>query len=188
MRDTRRLILDAAATVLPTNAAASLADVAAAAGMGRTTVHRHFATREDLLTALAIDAIERLDAALTDCRLDEGPVPEVLARAAQALVPLSDEFRFLEVGPEVWKVGGELEKRWYRLADRLETVVERGKREGDIRPDLPTAWIVDLVASAVWCAGDSIRDGRIAPNDAPRLLVDVLLNGAATPRPRTEGP
>lgn len=186
MRDTRRAILDAAAAVLPTNSAASLADVAAAAGMGRTTVHRHFATREDLLTALAVDAIERLDTAVTACRLDDGPVPAVMSRIATALVPMADEFRFLEVGPEVWQVGGEVEKRWYRLADRLEAVVDRGKREGDIRSDLPTAWIVDLVASAVWCAGDSIRDGRIARNDGPGLLVDVLLNGAGTRRPTSQ--
>jgi AcrR family transcriptional regulator len=182
MRDARLSILEAAARVLPTNSAATLADVAAAAGLGRTTVHRHFPTREALLTALAVDALDRIEAALAGCRLDDGPVPDVLARVAAALVPMADEFRFLEVGPEVWRMGGELDTRWYRLADRLDSVVDRGKREGDIRPDLPTAWIVDLVASAVWCAGDSIRDGRVAPREAPRLLVEVLLHGAGTRR------
>jgi AcrR family transcriptional regulator len=184
MRDTRRAILDAAARVLPTNSAATLAEVAAAAGLGRTTVHRHFPAREDLLGALAVDALDRIEAAVAGCRLDDGPVPEVLSRVAAALVPMADEFRVLEVGPEVWKVGGELDTRWYRLADRLEAVVDRGKREGDIRVDLPTAWIVDLVASAVWCAGDCIRDGRVAPREAPRLLVEVMLHGVATRRER----
>ncbi|MGF1663597.1 MAG: TetR/AcrR family transcriptional regulator [Kineosporiaceae bacterium] len=182
MRDTPAAILEAAARILPTNSGTTLAEVAAAAGLGRTTVHRYFPTREDLLAALAVDALDRIEAALADCRLDDGPVPDVLARVAAALVPMSDEFRFLEVGPEVWKVGGELDTRWYRLSDRLEAVVDRGKRDGDLRPDLPTAWIVDLVASAVWCAGDSIRDGRVAPREAPRLLVEVLLHGAATRR------
>ncbi len=173
----RQAILEAATATLPGNSGASLADVAAAAGLGRTTVHRHFATREALLAAVAIAAIDRLDAAVAQCHLDEVPAPEALRRVAEALIPRSHEFRFLSVGPEVWKLH-ELIERWYRLADRLEAVVDRGKADGDIRLDLPTAWLVDLFSQGLVAAGDSIDDGRIARNDAPRLLVEVLLNGA----------
>jgi AcrR family transcriptional regulator len=181
VRDTRHRILAAAADVLSVNPGATVADVAASAGLGRTTVHRLFPTRDALVRALAIDAIDRLDAALNACHLDEGSAPEVLARVAAALVPISHEFRFLEAGPDVWELDGEVSKRWYRLADRLEAVVERGKRSGHLRSEIPTAWLVDLVAVGVWCAGASIDDGRIARNDAARLLVEVLLRGAATP-------
>ena len=175
---TRQAILDAAAATLPTNSGASLADVAAAAGVGRTTVHRHFPTRETLLTGVAVAAIDRIDDVITGCRLEEGPAPDVLRRLADALVPLAHEFRFLDVGPEIWRLGGELSRRWYRVVDRLEALVERGKREGDLRPDIPTPWLVDLLSAAVGCAGESIDDGRVAQAEAPRLLVEVLLRGA----------
>ena len=49
---TRRAILDAAVGALARDASASLAEVASAAGVGRTTVHRYFPERADLLRAL----------------------------------------------------------------------------------------------------------------------------------------
>lgn len=173
----RTRILDAAATVLPTNSAASMAEIAAVADVARTTVHRHFPTRQALLSALAARAIDVISATVDSCELDDGPVPHVLRRLTEALVPQSHQFRFLEVGPDVWQVG-DLEKRWFRLADRLEGLVERGKRQGELREDIPTAWFVDLISSALWCAGESIDDGRVARADAPRLIVEVLLRGA----------
>jgi AcrR family transcriptional regulator len=176
----RRAIMDAASGLLSKDSGTSLAQVATQAGMGRTTVHRYFATREALLTALAVDAIDRLETAVTACHLDEGPVPQVLRRVAEALVPMSHEFRFLQVGPQVWDLP-ELNDRWYSLADRIEQVVERGRREGDLRLDIPTAWLTDLFGAALWCAGDSIADGRLARRDAPSLIVEVLLRGAGSP-------
>lgn len=182
---TRAAILDAAAALLPKDAGASLSEVATAAGVGRTTVHRYFPTREALLNALAKEAIDRLDSALTQARLHDGPVPAVLARVADLVIPLADEFRFLEVGPAIWDLDG-LSDRWDSLARRLEALVDHGKREGTLRPDLPTAWVVDLFAGAVFTAGDAISCGRLARNDATRLVLDVLLHGAA-PHP-TGGP
>lgn len=175
---TRRAILDAAAALLSTDASASLAEVATAAGLGRTTVHRYYATREALLSALAAQALDRLDAAVVACRLDDGPAPAVLRRVARNVVPMADELRFLDVGPDVWELP-EMADRWTRFADRVEALVERGRREGDLRTDVPTAFLVDLFAGALETAGMSIRDGRVAPGEAADLLADVLLQGAA---------
>ena len=49
---TRKAILDAAIGVLATDPAASLGQIADAADVGRTTLHRYFPERADLLTAL----------------------------------------------------------------------------------------------------------------------------------------
>src|SRR5919202_5996856 len=48
----RARILDAAGPLLRDNPRATMAEVAVAAGLGRSTLHRHFATRVDLLRAL----------------------------------------------------------------------------------------------------------------------------------------
>ena len=179
---TRRAILDAAAALLVKDASASLADVAAAAGMGRTTLHRHFATRDDLLRALALDAITRIGDAVDGSRPADGSATDAFARVADAVVPLADEFRFLELGPAVWDLP-ELLDRWFSLTRILEEVVERGKREGDLRPELPTALVVDVFAGALWSVGDAVREGRLARVDAARLFVDLVLQGAAARRP-----
>ena len=43
---TRRSLLDAAVFVLSKDSSASLSEVATTAGVGRTTLHRYFPTRE----------------------------------------------------------------------------------------------------------------------------------------------
>ncbi|MGW7694593.1 TetR/AcrR family transcriptional regulator [Streptomyces asiaticus] len=69
---TRRAILDATVARLSADHAASLADVAEAAGVGRTTVHRYFPERSDLLAAIGADVRDRVEAATARARLDDG--------------------------------------------------------------------------------------------------------------------
>ncbi len=88
---TRKAILDAAMTVLAGNPMAPLADIASAADVGRSTVHRYFPERLDLIRALAVHvhalssaAIEQADPAcgppvealrrVVECQLDLGPI------------------------------------------------------------------------------------------------------------------
>src|SRR3954469_10227709 len=47
----RERILDAAERLLERSPSATLADIAAAAGLARSTLHRRFSTRDDLLEA-----------------------------------------------------------------------------------------------------------------------------------------
>jgi TetR/AcrR family transcriptional regulator, repressor for lfrA len=176
---TRRRILDAAVGLLTKDAGASLAEVAAVAGLGRTTVHRYFATRESLLVALGVEAIDRVSEAIRRARPAVGPVPEVLARVVEAVLPLSDELRYLSLGPELWNLR-ELAEAWYPLEQTLDAVVARGQREGDLRPDLPVALVTDLVIGAVWSMGESVADGRVARRDAVPGLLTVLLHGSVS--------
>ena len=48
---TRKAILDAAMSVLAENPSAPLSEIAAAAEVGRSTVHRYFAERTELIKA-----------------------------------------------------------------------------------------------------------------------------------------
>ena len=65
-RGTRPSLLDVAAEVLVADPAASLAEVAEAAGIGRTTLHKHYATRDDLLTAVGNRALDLWEQAVAE--------------------------------------------------------------------------------------------------------------------------
>ena len=88
-------MLDAAVTTLLISPGASLAEVAAAAGVSRTTLHSRFATRNDLLAALAHDAMDLLSRAYAAARLEEGDVRDALRRLLTETVPLGPRIGFL---------------------------------------------------------------------------------------------
>ena len=176
----RDVVLRAAAALLATDSGASLAEIAAAAGVGRTTVHRVFPTRGDLLTALALEAVERLTSALGAARLDDGPATDVLARVVEEVLPLSDELAFLDSGPEVWDLP-QMRDAWWSVTASLDTLVQRGQLEGDIRGDIPAEVVVEAFTGILLGVWNGVRDGRVAPATATRHVVTLTLAGIVPP-------
>src|ERR1700735_4085149 len=92
-RAARRSLLDVAAEVLVTDPSASLSQVAEAAGIGRTTLHKQYATREDLLRAggqRVIDLGEQVHEAASADDADGG-----LRTAIEAMIPIGPQLAFL---------------------------------------------------------------------------------------------
>src|SRR5919201_2396496 len=86
-------ILEAAAALLADRGEqASMADVAAAAGMARAPVYRYFPNKEALFEALGRVAVEEAGERLQAGRLEEVPVAEAFGRAVRALVAVGDPF------------------------------------------------------------------------------------------------
>jgi TetR/AcrR family transcriptional regulator, repressor for lfrA len=96
---TRKAILDAAMTVLADNATASLADVATAAGVGRSTLHRYFAERTDLLHALALHVHAISNAAIEHAEPDCGPPIAALRRVVESQLDLGPIVPFVYADP-----------------------------------------------------------------------------------------
>jgi AcrR family transcriptional regulator len=170
-----RRILDAAGAHLVRHPRASLSEIAEAIGCGRTTLHRRYPTRSDLIAALALDAIGRLDEAFDAAEPNRGTAREALGRVLNAFVPLAEEFQLLSAN-DIWDVQ-ELSQAWERLSLRMAAIIDRGKREGELRPEVPTALIVDAIAGMVWAVGDGVTMGRIAGRSAPSDLLGLLLDG-----------
>ena len=141
---TRRAIVAAAIDVLAADGNASLAEVAAAAEVSRTTVHRYFPERSDVVRAVVDEAMARVVAATEQARLDQGPAPEALERACREYFELGAVLTVLFAGAiEI------TEADWDRCdtdpARGLAAAVSRGQAAGDIDPALPADWIEQLV-------------------------------------------
>src|SRR5919204_335476 len=169
-------ILDAAAQLLAQRGeAASMSDVAAAAGVGRATVYRYFPSREALLEELAELALATAGDRLGAAGLANVTVEEGLARAVRVLVGVGDYFVVLareRVRPDP----AQLEQR---LSAPLRALLQRGQETGVIRTDLPVSWLTDsLVALVV-----SVLLARpvLGEEDAVAAITSLFLDGSRQP-------
>jgi AcrR family transcriptional regulator len=166
-------VLDAALEVLARDPDAPMSAVADCAGLTRTTVYRHFPSREDLARALfdqvVAEAVGAVEAILSG---DPAPPPEAfLRRIAATFVALGDRYRFLDRHQD-------LVAQWRReLPDDepLQRWAARAAAAGDLRPGVTPAWLVGAVSALAAASFDEVQAGRATVDDAAQLLGDTLV-------------
>ncbi|PPK69405.1 TetR/AcrR family transcriptional regulator [Actinokineospora auranticolor] len=171
-----RPLLDIAAEVLVRDAAAALAQVAAAAGIGRTTLHKRYPTRQHLLVAVAEDSLDIIEGAIADA-VPDGRDPAAALRAlVDALVPLGPRLEFLLRQPSL-DAEPELMARWARVDEPLTDLMTRAAAAGLLRAGVAPWWAVSSLYAVAYTAWEGVAEGRLAPLDAPALAHDTLLGG-----------
>lgn len=171
-----RLICDAAMRVLADRPDASMAEIAAACSLGRATLYRHFASRDELVAAIQQQAVQAGAEALEAARLDEGDATKALRRAVFALVGVGDRYRLL-AGQAA--VDPRMLERQPAVAGRLLELVRRGQRAGELRGDLPPTWILPVLAGLLVLALRSMADERVTREQAAERVASTLLGGIA---------
>lgn len=184
----RPSILEAATRLLVESPELSLAELAARIGIGRTTLHRMFPTREAVLAAVAHDAIDHLTHVYAQAGLDPdgpaGPAPdalEPLGRLVEMLVPLGPRLMFLLRATELHN-DVDIERRVTELDEPLIRAVEHAQRHGALDPDLPQWWITESLYAVVYVAWEQVERGRLAVRDAPPLVLRTWLQGTQVQR------
>jgi AcrR family transcriptional regulator len=176
-RGLRRPLLDVAAEVLVADPAASLAEVAEAAGIGRTTLHKHYATRDDLLRAVGHRAVDLWEQALD--QVTDGPDGGLRAIIA-AMVVVGSQLGFIWRTPGLHRDQG-LEERSAAAQDRTLAVLRRACQRGVLAAGTPDWWLLRTFFSLIYMAAESVADGLLAPNDAPSLVTGTFLRGIGAP-------
>jgi TetR/AcrR family transcriptional repressor of mexCD-oprJ operon len=172
-------VLDAAMQLLVVNPRASMQDVAAAAGISRTTLHRLYPSRDALIEAIALVAVEEITAAFAAARLEEDSAVEALRRLVEALVPLVYQFAFLVSETQIQESEG-VRQRDRELQEETERLFRRGQAEGAFRFDLPAAWLAYALSGLFLGAVEGVRQGNVAPRETTRLILETFLAGVAT--------
>ena len=167
-------IIEAAIATFGRDPDASMADVAAAAGVGRVTLYAHFPNRQALIEATLDHVLTQGRAALEVADIDTGPAPEALARAIASAWSVLDRHMALYAVAK-GDVSVQLRQRHEPFLARIEALIERGRREGTFRNDLPTSWLVTTYYTMVHGAGREVVEGRLDASDAPHLLSATLL-------------
>lgn len=166
-------ILEGAAAVLAERGEqASMADVAAAAGMARATVYRYFPNREALFEALGRVAVEEAGERLQAGRLEHVPVPEAFERAVRALVAVGDSF--VVVSRE--SARGDTAEFERLVAAPLRGLIERAQSLGEVREDLPASWLMESLIGIV-VSGLRTRPS-LGVEDTVAGITSLFLDGA----------
>lgn len=158
----------------------SMDELAQAASMGKATLYRYYASKEDLYVAVFDMALERLAGSL-DGAIAQGGGPEpILRRVIAALVPaLGEHFRGLRTVDDGAAQVAERKRRLFRnrrhlIASRIESVLAAGIEAGVFRPMRVGAGAAMLVGM-IWSCSVNLNEGSDA---VAELVADMFLRGA----------
>ncbi|OEJ50686.1 TetR/AcrR family transcriptional regulator [Streptomyces agglomeratus] len=173
----REQVLRTAAALLSRKATATMDEVAKSAGIGRATLHRHFAGREALVKALEGLGIREFEAALDAARLNEGTAEEGLRRLIAEIEPAAGLLAFLVTENQLFE-GAQVHEGWGRLDARVSALFRRGQQQGEFRIDLTPAWLTEALYGLIGTGAWAVQDGRVAAKDFQYMIVELLLGGA----------
>jgi TetR/AcrR family transcriptional regulator, mexCD-oprJ operon repressor len=173
-------IVDAAVACLARDPEVSVADVAAAAGVGRVTLYGHFKTRAELVEAAVARTVERADRILgaTDTT---GEPTEALTRMVAASWQFVDQFHNILLAAQRELPADRIRGVHDRILRRVQSILERGQRTGVFRTDLPKRWMVTTAMSLMHAAAEDAAAGHVKVERAPELITATLLAAFTAP-------
>lgn len=146
-----------------------MAAIAEHAGLGRSTLYRHFPSRTAMLDGLAADVVGRRDAGVEAAIARDPDTGAVLRALAAMNVELGVRYPFLfahraAVRPAL-QAGGDV----------LTAFLAAARDRGDVRDDQPFRWLMATQLAISLAMIGEVLAGRIAGERATALLGETLI-------------
>ena len=163
-------ILDGAERLLQRGEQPAISAVASEAGVSRPTVYAHFPDRGLLLQALVERTVQHAMSAIEAAEPDRGPAAEALLRL------IASSCQQLAGHDEIARAAArELSADAMRQAHEsargvIRKLIERGRKDGSFRTDLPLGWLVTATLALVHAAAEEARTGELDAEAARSTL------------------
>ncbi|MBO9704265.1 MAG: TetR/AcrR family transcriptional regulator [Arthrobacter sp.] len=170
---TRRALLESGIAVLVASPGAALGAVARHAGVARSTLHRYFADRAELVEAINSHVESQYDEALKGADIESGTGYEAFERIVEELQDRIELFSWWmqTIHLEVDDFDSEPDRQ-------LLSAIRRGQADGTIDDSLTAEWIHTMLWTTLWTAhkqvtlnGQRPRTIRAATRTSLRKLV-----------------
>ena len=173
-------IIAAAAGCLAKDPDTSVAEIAAAAGVGRMTLYGHFKTRADLLDAVLTRVVAEAHETLEAVDVSGDP-RDALARLVAASWLVVDQLRHVMEAAQRELPAERIRQAHDQVLGRVQALIERGQAVGAFRADLPLPWLVSLAMNVMHAAAADVTAGRLAADQAPSVVAGTLLAALTAP-------
>lgn len=172
-------IVEAAVDGFSRRPAASMSEIATAAGVGRVTLYAHFPSREALVEAATKRVLAEASASLDAADLDHGPAVDALGRMVRTSWSVLDRYRGILEAERALSPAA-LRRHHSEVLERIDRLIARGQVEGAFRTDLPRSWLVIVCYSLFHAAAQAVDERLLEPSDATEVL-EATLRGALSP-------
>ncbi len=155
---------------------ATMEQLATQVGLSRATLCRYFSSREAMILEIVQEGARCTELAVERSRLQEGGAERAIMRLIQELLPI------VELSMYVARQG-DGQDSFNPRSDTLYLILidqcRYWQEMGELRRDISALWLCESLFALLNKAAKSIRQGRLARQDAPRHVFAVLWGGIA---------
>ncbi|GGV88199.1 TetR family transcriptional regulator [Streptomyces gelaticus] len=175
---TERAIVTAAVGVWARDRAATLPQIAEAAEVGRTTLHRYFPEREGLVRAAVEHGLEAIGGAIAEAEPDHGHPLAAMRRVVAALASVSEAIMFVFGDQSLLRdVVPTAEPDPPTPHDPVIELIRRGQAEGVFDDQLSAEWIQQVLWAVSYTAFEQVEQGTLAKFDLTATVTRTLERG-----------
>lgn len=169
----RQAVIDAAAEVLREDPEATMVEIAEQAGLGRSTIYRHFASRDELFAALVTDVAARSIERTGEIVARGVGLEQTLRAIAELSIEIGLRYPFLhalhrEALPVVRPLIREGETPFVAY-------MAAAQERGELRSDQPVRWIASVQNAVTIAMVGDVLSRRFERAEAARILGDSLV-------------
>ena len=179
-RDRRSELVESAMSLLSSRPNLSMAELAKMMGVGRSTLHRHFKSREALQIAVARRAMEEAEEAIKPIDWDGLNMEQASEALFKVMTPLGDRFHFLST-QTVSGIDPEVCQDYTRQMQAMLAFVDKLKKAALIDESLNDEWMMLVIDALIYSAWSAVDNGYLAAREAPKLVYRTIFSGVAGP-------
>ncbi len=168
----------------------TMEEIAANLRMSKKTIYGLFPSKEDLIKGVVFSIMMPKIARMSELMERSSGVAELFASAVEVFHTLGHEISEpmmsdMRMMPELWR---EIEERRLAVLSHLGEVIERGKKTGEVRPDLNTDLFLRIFMQTISrIANPSMMlELNLRPSDLGPQIFGIFFHGILTDKGRRE--